>query len=1520
MENKLIIYRKGLYKEVPLIGNHARKFCMGTDKGVQLRFVQEKFGVDFFIELLQKEESWQLRCSEKISFKGRTGDVFQSGELHVDDDLKVIRTENGQELFSIYFGLYFEEEIGDYNKRIDCRQINTFRIGGCATSTIRILKPIINDTEIILTQKDEGYEAVLSNGFLGVSVNGYQVRQKEIKIHNHDFFSLNGYSFYFCDGWLYFSEKLPISTGMMAEVVHLAKNHLVYPTFIRSVRQMYEMPSEQIEVLQPKASSESSNRSLVMTIIPVLVSMMFMVVMRLFMGRNILFALYSGGMMLVSAVMAVWNYKYQGKQMSERMKNRVEKYNQYIEGAEDKIVKLREKEQRIARQKCPSIAEQLNYVNDFDARLFERRPEDDDFLSCYLGVGKLEAVNQVVYKKPEYVDVEDPLMDYPEMLHEKYRYSENMPVALELKKKSAVGIIGSRSKLYQLLKNMMMTLAISHYYNDVKFSLLINEEDTAYFKWARWLQNINQGTTGKRNIGYNEKSRGQLLEFLYTTLSEREGAGAGGNFGTHYVVFAYRSADLCAHPINKYFKKAQSLGFTFLFFEEYPEFLNKDCETRIFLSSENFTGYIQDARNGEQIQHFSYPHISMEEVEKAALKMSCVYVEEANLESRLTKNITLYELLHISAASQLNLRQRWEESRIYESMAAPLGVKSGDEMVCLDLHEKFHGPHGLVAGTTGSGKSEILQSYILSMATLFHPYEVGFIIIDFKGGGMVNQFRNLPHLNGAITNIDGKQIDRSLMSIRAELLKRQELFAQHEVNHIDEYIKLFKAGKAEKPLPHLILIVDEFAELKSEQPEFMKELISTARIGRSLGVHLILATQKPAGVVNDQIWSNSNFKLCLRVQTKEDSNEVLKSPLAAEIREPGRAYLQVGNNEIFLLFQSGYSGAVIPREDLGDMKAFTISKVDLGGNRIPIYEQKRPENDSDITQLDALVECIADYCKENKIQKLPDICLPPLSEHIPYSLEDYHAGTTDVSIPFGYYDNPSRQLQEITELNLTQNNVLITGATQSGKTNLLQVIIRAVTDLYTPESVNIYILDFATMVLKRFENLVYVGGVITLREDDTMKSFMKMIMEELEQRKDILSEKGYGSYGVYRESGEKEMPQIILMLDNMAAFRETFPQYEESLLMLCREGITVGISIVVTSTQANAMGFRIISNFGKRIALYSNDTSTYGQLFDRCRIKPDNTPGRFLVEIDKEIYEGQSFAAFEAEKESSKMKEIDKFIETVNKKHKGSSAAKFEVLPEIVTKDYLQKKVSDDRIPHTIVVGVDYLSIGIKSISILENNIWGILEKEHAGTNNFMKYVIWSLLEHAEEEPVEIRIVDHISRKLNHWEKYPDQVKYSYNPAQVVNYVNEMAEILEERYQQMLAGNMDDEKRKLLVLLINSPEAYNILGGNYKALELYNKIVGQYRGLGIFIILGKMPNSSINFGLPPVIKASRDGINLFIFQNISEQRLVDVPVAVAREYAKNLEVGDAYLVEGTNLSKIKTPLWEKENSKEENAR
>ena len=259
-------------------------------------------------------------------------------------------------------------------------------------------------------------------------------------------------------------------------------------------------------------------------------------------------------------------------------------------------------------------------------------------------------------------------------------------------------------------------------------------------------------------------------------------------------------------------------------------------------------------------------------------------------------------MIGIGKLEQWNLLKHYKENRSFEGIRSFIGIMPGNKPMYLDIHEKKFGPHGLIAGTTGSGKSELIQTFILSLALNYHPSEVAFILIDYKGGGMANLFQGIPHVAGMILNlnedgeevaVDQNQTRRMLLSIRSELKRREKIFNRYKVNKIDDYMRLYREGKATEPLPHLIIISDEFAELKKEQPEFIKELVSTARVGRSIGVHLILATQKPAGVVDDEIFSNSRFKICLRVQDKTDSNEMLKRPEAAWLSVTGRAYSRI---------------------------------------------------------------------------------------------------------------------------------------------------------------------------------------------------------------------------------------------------------------------------------------------------------------------------------------------------------------------------------------------------------------------------------------------------------------------------------------------------------------------------------------------------------------------------------------------------------------------------------------------------
>lgn len=1505
MNYKIILCGDRFYQEIKLEENRDR-LKIGTEKECDIRFSQTRISRPFAIDLIQMQEGWEIQCSEEIYLKLSNVSRVRKAMPQPGERTMICLSEDDKEVFGLDYYLDFPVQTKDYDLKISYKNVREFSIGGMQ-GDVRILHPVIGNEYIRLQTQPEGLLVDTTGTQAGFAINGIPAKGKNIVVKDQDFFSICGFQFFVYQGELFTSSDGTIETKLPNVLIKYQKNHFQYPKFIKNARQQYCLPQETLEILDPDALPQKPEKNLLGILAPALISLVMVILFRGVMGNGGSFIYYSIGMMAVGMITSVITFFNSGKDYREKVENRERKYREYLREQEEKIVELREKEYEIRNLQNPDTMEDIQRVADFDAKLFEKRNMHSDYLTIRLGKGIVHTMLPVKYTYHESIDTEDYLMEYPRSISEKYELIQDMPVVLNLKEINAAGFVGTRTKLYQIAKNMILNLATEHFYQDIKFFFIMGEEDKEQFAWTRWFHNSYMGDVWIRNYMYDEESAKIVLEYLYSEFSKRDQENISGQAqGPDLIIFVYRSEKISNHPLIQFVPKARELKATFLFFEEYEEKLNENCDKRIFLNPNENTGFIQDIENGENRQEFSYMHIPGDVAAQAALKLGCVYVDEVSLESSLTKNISLFQLLGIMSVQDLELRERWNHSRIYESMAAPLGVKSGGEIVYLDLHEKYHGPHGLVAGTTGSGKSEILQTYILSMATLFHPYEVGFIIIDFKGGGMVNQFRDLPHLNGAITNIDGREIDRSLLSIRAELTKRQELFAKQKVNHINDYIKAYKQGEADVPLPHLILIVDEFAELKSEQPEFMKELISAARIGRSLGVHLILATQKPSGVVNDQIWSNSKFKLCLKVQNREDSNEVLKSPLAAEIREPGRAYLQVGNNEIFQLFQSAYSGASAKFDNLGSQKQYRISKVNLSGQREVIFEQKSQSEEDSETQLEAIVAHVKQYCEERRIDRLPNICLPPLPDIITDWERKEQLQTMDIYVPVGVFDDPARQRQEVTGYNLTQSNLFILGASQMGKTNLLQLIIKNLSVSYSPKDVNIYILDFGSMILRNFEQLCHVGGVITSRDDETLKKFVKMIVQIMESRKEILSRLGLSSYSAYREAGYRDIPQIVLIVDNVTAFKETFPAYEEAFTTFCRDGIAVGISVVAANSQTGNMGLRFLSYFSNRISFTSNNSADYSAMFERCRLSPKELPGRALVQLDKEIYECQTFLAFKGEKEIERTNKMRELVQSQNTLYKADKPAKrIPVIPEVVTEDIL-KQLADFTQKYVIPVGIDYEKNEPVYLSLLKMNQIGISGRAHFGRGNLMRYIIETLVSRNQTEPVEFYILDQIERKLDAYKDLSVTVKYSINPIDVIDMVEEVGQKAEERYQMAFKETEHEvENLPLIVLLLNSQDAYVTISNDRKCIELYKMLLGKYKNQKICIILSQIENSAIGFNSCEVIKQMKESRTLFIFEDLAEQKLVDIPTAVLREYKKPLRIGDAYLLKNSVVEKVK---------------
>lgn len=863
---------------------------------------------------------------------------------------------------------------------------------------------------------------------------------------------------------------------------------------------------------------------------------------------------------------------------------------------------------------------------------------------------------------------------------------------------------------------------------------------------------------------------------------------------------------------------------------------------------------------------------------------SIIFSGDIYKSKNIPENVTLFDLFGVSSAEALQIEKRWQESQIHKTMAAPLGLKSNSEVVALDLHEKYHGPHGLVAGTTGSGKSEILQSYILSMAVLFHPYEVGFVIIDFKGGGMVNQFKDLPHLIGSITSIGRHETNRSLLLIKAELRKRQELFAQHNVNHINTYIQLFKKNEAKTPLPHLILVVDEFAELKMDQPEFMKELVSIARIGRSLGVHLILTTQKPSGVVDAQIWSNSKFKLCLKVQNKEDSNEVLRSPLAAEIKEPGRAYLQVGNNEIFELFQSAYSGAPSSND----------------------YKGQKSYVDAE-TQLKAIVNYVAQYCKKNNIERLPGICPPPLPELIPFThATKVESAQSGIQVVLGVYDDLNNQLQKQMQMDLLSGNIFIVGASQYGKTALLQLLIRDLAERYSPEEVSIYILDFASTTLKVFDLLKHVGGVVTAVDVVKLKIFFHMIIREIAFRKDKFSKLNLTSFASYKEAGYKDLPCIVVMLDNLTMFRELFEDFDETFLRVCREGLTVGISMIVTTSQIRGIGYNYLSSFAHPIALHCNQKDEYNALFERCKLEPLSIPGRAVVAIDKEMFEMQTYLAFEGKREIDRVNNIRGFVTQMQEKYTTQQAHRIPEIPHALTSETMWKNYEMQ--PYCVGIGMDYNTVDVVALNLLKLGYLAISGREKSGRTNFVYYMLRCLQQ--QNLPAEVHIVDGYDRQLEPLAGQPLVKDYVVD----IDVLPELMLALDTeciRRKKLLqqGGRKALVEVPLLFVTIAHPHFFEIDGLGKDEIETCKKLMKIGKEIKLFFLFAELKNAPIPYGASDVLKAVKEGKNVLFFDDLNAFKMWDVAMAESRKQTKPLELGDAFFLnENETVVRIKTPL------------
>lgn len=661
------------------------------------------------------------------------------------------------------------------------------------------------------------------------------------------------------------------------------------------------------------------------------------------MFTGIITAVASAG---IGVFWAVTTMNYNKKAVRQEEADRFAKYGQYLINKQKHIEEIYQKNSKALCEKYISSASITDYDHK-NEKLWNRNFNHSDVLTYRLGLGDIPSPVNIDIQREKFSMIDDSLAEKPKLIKEQFMIMHNVPVCIDLKDKSLVGVIGDANSWAQIIKDLIIQITGNNSYTDVKIALVYDANkisNTKTWEFVKWLPHVWSEGKKIRFLATNKNEASEVFYSLSQIIRTRK-EEQHSEIRPYYFLFVLNKELLEGELITKFISAdSDAVGLSTIIVAEHYEGLPNNCEF-IIENNNEFSGiYGTSAENSDRFP-VQFDQTNDSRIMGFAKRLANIEISEAESGGEVPDAISFFDMYGVMRPEEFNAAERWRRSKTSETMKALIGFKSGGAPCYLDIHERYHGPHGLVAGTTGSGKSETLQTYMLSLAINYSPDDVGFFIIDYKGGGMANLFKGLPHMIGAISNLSGNQVKRAMVSIKSENRRRQKVFSYYGVNNINAYTSLYKDNNAKEPIPHMFIIIDEFAELKREEPDFMRELVSVAQVGRSLGVHLILATQKPAGTVDDNIWSNSKFRLCLRVQDRQDSMDMLHRADAAYLTRAGRGFLQVGNDEIFELFQSGYSGAVYD-ESLGDKKLVvaqmldSVGKIDLVGNHFKIKYQE----------------------------------------------------------------------------------------------------------------------------------------------------------------------------------------------------------------------------------------------------------------------------------------------------------------------------------------------------------------------------------------------------------------------------------------------------------------------------------------------------------------------------------------------------------------------------------------------------
>ena len=1047
--------------------------------------------------------------------------------------------------------------------------------------------------------------------------------------------------------------------------------------------------------------------------------------------------------MIISTILwPVITNKYNKIRKARKQKQLVEKYDVYLNTKSKELDEEVRSQSIILNENLIPIEDCLNIIKRKNINFWDKRIDQSDFLTVRIGVGNEKLDANISYEEEDFSIDENELRKKADELKKKYEYIPNVPIGYSFYDNITTAVMGENKKTVNFMNNVILQLLTFYTYEELKIVVFTSRERESYWDYLKYLNHTFSNDRNIRFFSTNQDSAKIVSDYLNFEINNRKNIAQvmkEPEYDSQFFIIVDGYDNVKKYNfVDEITEFDGNLGMNLVFIENKLSKLPSKCSNFIMLG-ENTSSLLKNSYEQQEKMDFQDEIRYGLDMYEITSELSNIPIEFADGVKELPNSITFLEMEKVSKVEQLNVLNRWNSNDSTESLRAEVGVDERGDLMYLDLHEKYHGPHGLIAGMTGSGKSEFIITYILSMCINYSPDDVAFILIDYKGGGLAFAFENktnniiLPHLAGTITNLDKAEMDRTLVSIDSEIKRRQEKFniARDKFGEstidIYKYQRLYKEGKLDEAIPHLFIICDEFAELKSQQPDFMENLISVARIGRSLGVHLILATQKPSGVVNDQIWSNTKFRVCLKVQDESDSKEMLKRPEAASLKQTGRFYLQVGFDEYFALGQSGWCGAkYYPSDKIVKQVDKSINFIDDCGNFIKSIQASSGAKNNVQAQgeeLSAIMNNIISISKQTdkKARRLWLDNIPPIvlvSDLI--KKYDFNPVKYNPVAIIGEYDAPELQKQGLVTYDLLNDgNCIVYGIDGNEREKMINTIMYSLCGLHSSEEVNFYIVDYGSEMTRIFEKMAHVGGITYTGEEEKFNNLIKLIKNEIAERKKLFADYG-GEYTSYNKNSGKKLPLYTVIINNFDTLYESNERLYDILPELTRDSERYGIVFILTASGHNSVFNKLAQNFKKMFALKLKDSSDYAMIFDQnTKMEPRDIEGRGLYKEDV-LHEFQTSSIVD---DMDKLNEyISKFIIEVNNDNK-YKAKRIPILPEHVTYEEISEKISD---LHNMPLGISRNELEIVTKDFLQNIGTFILTNKVQNACGFVKSLLFN--------------------------------------------------------------------------------------------------------------------------------------------------------------------------------------------------